>query len=232
MVLAIFGASLASLEFSPSGLYSCLSPHCARCSDFLSGIANRRPSTAAVGVVAGILAGVGWASSPSLWVLTAVLMAPHAHKDDDGKAQIGSVPPVVAAASNAPISPPPAIPETFEVASFQMGKRDRSTWEEFTGRITGEEREAALWWASQRSLKAPGSCAFGRSETYRRGCEEAQACSVPRIFSGRQTKVIGQAGIAFRNRQTDLSAVEIPATLMSASWSGEGRIACYLDPII
>jgi hypothetical protein len=60
-----------------------------------------------------------------------------------------------------------------------MGKRDRTTWEEFTGRIAGEERGGALWWAAQRSLKVPGSCSSSQSEAYRKGCEEAQVMLGP-----------------------------------------------------
>jgi len=75
-----------------------------------------------------------------------------------------------------PVAAPPADPN---FASFTAGKTRRMAWETFFGSIAGDEHDGALWWAGQRSLKAPGSCATGRNDQYRRGCEEAQAILGP-----------------------------------------------------
>ena len=88
----------------------------------------------------------------------------------------------------APPPPPPApmqpVTTTTErpdpaFTSFTAGKRDRLAWESFYASVVGDEKDGALWWSSQRSLKSPGSCSVAPSDLFRHGCEEAQAILGP-----------------------------------------------------
>ena len=82
----------------------------------------------------------------------------------------------------APSAPPPApaaAPIDPDFAAFTKGKQQRIGWENFIGSIVGDEHDGAVWWSGQRSLKNPGSCGSGPSDTFRKGCEEAQAILGP-----------------------------------------------------
>jgi hypothetical protein len=68
MVLAIFGCIFGILGIFTIGFV--FVPLAALCAllGFFGGIAKKSASTAFLAIVAGILAGVGWTTSPSLWV--------------------------------------------------------------------------------------------------------------------------------------------------------------------
>jgi hypothetical protein len=66
-----------------------------------------------------------------------------------------------------------------DALAFAKGKHDRMSWENFVASVVGDARDGANWWAGRRSLKAPGSCSFGPTAEFRRGCEEAQAMLGP-----------------------------------------------------
>jgi hypothetical protein len=182
MVLAIFGCIFGILGIFTIGFV--FVPLAAMCALFglLSGIAKRQFSTGVLSILGGVLACVGWAMSPSLWLLTAFLMVPPAHKDEPRESIVNAAPvaaPPAVTASSSPVPLPPSTRDDPENASFNAGKRDRTIWERFTTQIAGVERDGALWWAGQRSLKVPGSCSSSLSEAYRQGCEEARAMLGP-----------------------------------------------------
>jgi hypothetical protein len=76
---------------------------------------------------------------------------------------------------------PAAKPETptvvptsgSQISAFRDGAADRAAWENWFGGLVGDERDGALYWASQRSLPSPGSCAT-LSGAKALGCREAQ----------------------------------------------------------
>jgi hypothetical protein len=76
---------------------------------------------------------------------------------------------------------PAAKPETptvvptsgSQTSAFRDGAADRAAWEYWFGGLVGDERDGALYWASQRSLPSPGSCA-ALSGAKALGCREAQ----------------------------------------------------------
>jgi hypothetical protein len=99
-VLAIFGCIFDILGIFTIGFV--FVPLAALCALFglLSGIAKGQFSTGVLSILGGVLACVGWAMSPSLWLLTAFLMVPPAHKDEPRKSIVNA----------APVATPPAVP--------------------------------------------------------------------------------------------------------------------------
>ena len=78
----------------------------------------------------------------------------------------------------APVAPPPVAslpvsPLTAPTPSFSQGYADRASWELWVAQQSGSYRQGADYWASQRSLPKPGSCATG-DPTFSAGCNEAQ----------------------------------------------------------
>lgn len=65
------------------------------------------------------------------------------------------------------------LPPSNYNASFQNGSRDRQAWEVWFNGLSGEERDGAYYWAAQRSLSHPGSCARLGGEG-QIGCLEAK----------------------------------------------------------
>ena len=79
-----------------------------------------------------------------------------------------------------PVDPiQPSAANLRDEASFFSGKAHRMAWENFIGGIVGDERDGAIWWSGQRSLKTQGSCSTATNDQFRRGCEEAQAILGP-----------------------------------------------------
>ena len=60
-----------------------------------------------------------------------------------------------------------------QASAFRDGAADRKAWEIWFEGLVGEEGDGALYWASQRSLPSPGSCAL-LDATKAVGCREAQ----------------------------------------------------------
>lgn len=60
-----------------------------------------------------------------------------------------------------------------QASAFRDGAADRKAWEIWFEGLVGEERDGALYWASQRSLPSPGSCAL-LDGTKAVGCRGAQ----------------------------------------------------------
>jgi hypothetical protein len=77
-------------------------------------------------------------------------------------------------------------------SAFDDGVRDRQAWEDWFTGLSGDEREGALYWASQRSLPKPGSCT-SLSPAQGAGCREAQARLSP-SDSRRKTEPDYRAG--------------------------------------
>ena len=77
---------------------------------------------------------------------------------------------------------PTAIPP--EVADFDQGHADRAKYEAWVNSLQGPEQQGAIFWAGQRSLAAPESCANGASAAFpndpnsqsifQNGCQESQ----------------------------------------------------------
>jgi hypothetical protein len=68
---------------------------------------------------------------------------------------------------------PPAV-ATSTSNAFDDGVRDRQAWEDWFNGLSGDERQGALHWASQRSLPKPASCASLIAAQVA-GCREGQA---------------------------------------------------------
>lgn len=185
MIFAIFGCIFGILGIFTIGIV--FVPLAALCALFglLSGLAKQQFSTALMAIVAGILAAVGWVTSPSLWLVTAVMLAPtipSAPAARAGGALVDRDQGLVAD-QIIPSTHPPSMPAVAETApidpDFQRGKRDRLGWENFFADVVGDQREGASWWAGQRSLKNSGSCSKGHTVEFRDGCEKARAILGP-----------------------------------------------------
>ena len=69
-VFGIFGIFTVRLVFVPlAGLCALFGA--------INGAINGRPSAVFLSIIAGILAAIGWAVSPTLWLTTAAIFAPH-----------------------------------------------------------------------------------------------------------------------------------------------------------
>lgn len=98
-----------------------------------------------------------------------------------GQMQPSPVGPAVSAqAAPAPIllSPTKVQPSS----AYQQGQGDRQAWEIWFGTLKGDYRAGAEWWAGQRSLPSPRSCAAAPPSTgagWRAGCFAAQEKLTP-----------------------------------------------------
>src|SRR5207253_3128986 len=92
-----------------------------------------------------------------------------------------SVPvPVVAASSSAPAasSSAPIAAGSSSSSVFQQGAADRQAYESWFASLTGDYRMGAFFWAGQRSLPKPQSCAALGGEATA-GCLAAQQHLAP-----------------------------------------------------
>jgi hypothetical protein len=82
-----------------------------------------------------------------------------------------------------PVDPPPT-PAALASAPparspmYQKGLLDRTNWEKWLVAIPAENRAGAEFWASQRSLKTPGSCYAGTPQ-FTEGCQVAKVILDP-----------------------------------------------------
>jgi hypothetical protein len=83
-------------------------------------------------------------------------------------------------------------PQYLLSSEFRDGAADRLAWKKWFNSLTGDEREGALYWASQRSLLQTGSCAR-LDDAKAVGCREAQTRLLP-SDAGRKTDPEYRAG--------------------------------------
>ena len=70
------------------------------------------------------------------------------------------------------------IPKDEQSPSFQQGRIDRSSWEQWFGTLSGDSRLGAEYWTGERSKRQPGNC--GGTYEFANGCRSAKArLSVP-----------------------------------------------------
>ena len=71
-------------------------------------------------------------------------------------------------------------PKDDQSPSFQQGKIDRSSWEQWFSTLSGDSRLGAEYWTGERSKRQPGNC-VGTSD-FAHGCRVAKAkLSVPDV---------------------------------------------------
>ena len=96
-----------------------------------------------------------------------------------------SAPPVAQPAAPAWVVQVPSAaspPESRPSAAYQQGQADRQSWEAWFSSQSGDYRAGAEYWAGQRSLPHPGSCAAVPPSTgadWTAGCFAAQAKLAP-----------------------------------------------------
>ena len=182
MVSGIFGCVFGILGILTLGVvFVPLAALCAVIS-LLRGIGGGGLASIGVSLLAGVLVVIGFATSPGLWLALALVAVAPVATSSVAPSPVQPVPTAIQTAVSPTDAEGPAAMAPADT-SFEMGKRDRMEWEQFVARATGEERDGANWWASQRSLKAPGSCSFGRTEAFRNGCQEAQIILNPADIS-------------------------------------------------
>jgi hypothetical protein len=108
----------------------------------------------------------------------------------------------------APVPPPTEVPAAAspmppEVADYDQGHADRAKYEAWVNSLQGPEQQGAIFWAGQRSLTNPESCADGASDAFpdnpnsqsifQNGCQESQDTLGP-LDAKRKSDALYKAG--------------------------------------